>query len=32
MDVEKGKDRSIYVLVVWDEGFFLMDQAVIGCQ
>ena len=28
MDVEEGEEKSIYVLVVWDEGFFLLDQAV----
>ena len=28
MDIEEGQEKSIYVLVVWDEGFFLLDQAV----
>ena len=33
MDVEEGKERSIYVLVVWNEGFFFAGpSSLIGCQ
>lgn len=33
MDVEEGEEKSIYVLVVWDEGiFFARSSSLIGCQ